>query len=93
MSNDDGRVDDDDGREWIKKDYYRNDKERRAVREQEEAVVSCELAPHSGMNVGVGRVDPSPQDIRVIHDIVEDLSKEQERKSKTQVKQVSHCRK
>lgn len=42
----------------------------------------CELAPHSTMNLGAGRVDsPSPQDIRLLHDLVEDLAKEQDEKT------------
>lgn len=60
--------------------------------EEEEAVDhSCELAPHSAMSVGAGRVDsPSPQDIRLLHDLVEDLSKEQDDKDKPRAEQVSH---
>lgn len=61
--------------------------------EEEEAADSCELAPHSAMSVGAGRVDsPSPQDIRLLHDLVEDLSKEQEEKNgKPRAEQVSHA--
>lgn len=40
----------------------------------------CELAPHSAMNAGVGRIieSPSPQDIRLLHEFVEDIEKEQD---------------
>ncbi|KAH0547485.1 hypothetical protein KQX54_019548 [Cotesia glomerata] len=40
----------------------------------------CELAPHSAMNAGAGRVSdpPSPQDIRLLHEFVEDIEKHDE---------------
>lgn len=98
MSDDDERVSDGD-REWtLTKGYWENDNVRIAAEEEgeeeveEEAGNSCELAPHSAMSVGAGRVDsPSPQDIRLLHDLVEDLSKEQEEKNgKPRAEQVSH---
>lgn len=90
MSDDDGRVSDGD-QEWTRKGCWENDSERSA--EGEEAADSCELAPHSAMSVGAGRVDsPSPQDIRLLHDLVEDLSKEQDEKGRTRSEQVSHFR-
>lgn len=92
MSDDDGRVTDAD-REWTRKGCWEDDSERSAEGE-EEAADSCELAPHSAMSVGAGRVDsPSPQDIRLLNDLVEDLSKEQEEKDKPRAEQVSHYRK
>nr|KAF7437972.1 hypothetical protein H0235_000363 [Vespula pensylvanica] len=57
--------------------------------EEGEALDSCELAPHSAMSVGAGRVDsPSPQDIRLLHDLVEDLAKEQEEKIRPRAEQI-----
>lgn len=96
---DDGRRVSAGSREWtLRKGYWKNDSERSAAEEEEEeeeeeAVDSCELAPHSAMSVGAGRVDsPSPQDIRLLHDLVEDLSKEQEEKNnKPRAEQVSHA--
>lgn len=40
----------------------------------------CELAPHSAMNAGAGRVSdpPSPQDIRLLNEFVEDIEKHDE---------------
>lgn len=90
MSDDDERVSDGD-REWTRKGCWENDSERSA--EEEEAADSCELAPHSAMSVGAGRVDsPSPQDIRLLHDLVEDLSKEQDEKNRPRTEQVSYFR-
>lgn len=90
MSDDDERVSDGD-QEWTRKGCWENSSERGA--EGEEAADSCELAPHSAMSVGAGRVDsPSPQDIRLLHDLVEDLSKEQDEKGKPRSEQVSHFR-
>lgn len=42
-----------------------------------ESTSGCELAPHSAMNAGAGRVSdsPSPQDIRLLHELVEDIEK------------------
>lgn len=97
MSDDDERVSDGD-QEWtLAKGRWQNDsvrnaaEEEREEEEEEEAADSCELAPHSTMSVGAGRVDsPSPQDIRLLHDLVEDLSKEQEEKNgKPRAEQVS----
>lgn len=86
MSDDDRKVSDGD-QEWISKALLES--ERSA--EGEEAADSCELAPHSAMSVGAGRVDsPSPQDIRLLHDLVEDLSKEQDEKDTPRTEQVSH---
>lgn len=49
----------------------------------------CELAPHSAMIAGAGRLDsPSPQDIRLLHDLVEDLTKEHEDGSRPRAEQV-----
>lgn len=97
MSDDDGRVSDGD-QEWtLTKGCWESDSVRNAAEEEEdeeeEAADSCELAPHSTMSVGAGRVDsPSPQDIRLLHDLVEDLSKEQEEKNnKPRAEQVSHA--
>lgn len=88
MSDDDERVIDSD-QEWSDKDCWEEDSERGT--EGEEAADSCELAPHSAMSVGAGRVDsPSPQDIRLLHDLVEDLAKEQEEKIRPRAEQVSH---
>ncbi|KAK9293663.1 hypothetical protein QLX08_011451 [Tetragonisca angustula] len=88
MSDDDERVTDSD-QEWSHKDQWEDDSERDT--EGEEAADSCELAPHSAMSVGAGRVDsPSPQDIRLLHDLVEDLAKEQEEKIRPRAEQVSH---
>lgn len=93
MSYDDGRVTDGDWEWTLVKGCWDSDSERSAAvgeEEEEEAVDSCELAPHSAMSVGAGRVDsPSPQDIRLLHDLVEDLSKEQEDK-KPRAEQVSY---
>lgn len=87
MSDDDERVTDSD-QEWSHKDRWGDDSERGT---EGEAADSCELAPHSAMSVGAGRVDsPSPQDIRLLHDLVEDLTKEQEEKIKPRAEQVSH---
>lgn len=94
MSDDDGRVTDGDPQWTLDNGRWESDSERRAAtkeEEEEEATDLCELAPHSAMNVGAGRVDsPSPQDIRLLHDLVEDLSKEQDEKNKPQAEQVSH---
>lgn len=100
MSDDDERVSDGD-REWtLTKGCLQGEnvsvrsaaEEEGEEEEAEEAGNSCELAPHSTMSVGAGRVDsPSPQDIRLLHDLVEDLSKEQEEKNgKPRAEQVSH---
>lgn len=96
---DDGRRVSTSNREWtLRKGYWENDSERSAAEEEreeeeeEEVIDSCELAPHSAMSVGAGRVDsPSPQDIRLLHDLVEDLSKEQDEKNKPRAEQVSHA--
>lgn len=101
MSDDDGRVIDGDWEWTLVKGCWDSDSERSAAVENEEeaeeeeegegTVDSCELAPHSAMSVGAGRVDsPSPQDIRLLHDLVEDLSKEQDEKNKPRADQVSH---
>lgn len=96
MSDDDGRVTDGDWEWTLVKGCWDSDSERSAAEgepeeEEEEAIDSCELAPHSAMSVGAGRVDsPSPQDIRLLHDLVEDLSKEHEEKNKPRTEQVSH---
>ena len=67
------------------------EEEEEEEEEEEGTVDSCELAPHSAMSVGAGRVDsPSPQDIRLLQDLVEDLSKEQDEKNKPRAEQVSH---
>lgn len=104
MSDDDRKVNDV-GQEWTLRENYweRNrrssrtadgaekneEEEEEEEQEEEEAADSCELAPHSAMSVGAGRVDsPSPQDIRLLHDLVEDLSKEQEDKNRP-LEQVS----
>ena len=59
------------------------------VNANETASELCELAPHSTMNLGAGRVEsPSPQDIRLLHDLVEDLSKEQDEKNRPRTEQV-----
>lgn len=98
MSDDDGRVTGGDWEWTLIKGCWDSDSERSAAREEEEreqkeeeeAVDSCELAPHSAMSVGAGRVDsPSPQDIRLLQDLVEDLSKEQDEKPRAE--QVSHA--
>lgn len=97
MSDDDGRVTDGDWEWTLVKGCWDSDSERSAAareeeEEEEEAVDSCELAPHSAMSVGAGRVDsPSPQDIRLLSDLVEDLSKEQDEKNKPRAEQVSHA--
>ncbi|CAL7945562.1 unnamed protein product [Xylocopa violacea] len=84
MSDDDERVTDSD-QEWSYKDFWEDESERGA---EGEAADSCELAPHSAMSVGAGRVDsPSPQDIRLLHDLVEDLTKEQEEKIRPRAEQ------
>lgn len=87
MSDDDERVTDSD-QEWSGKDHWEADSEADS---EVDAADSCELAPHSAMSVGAGRVDsPSPQDIRLLHDLVEDLAKEQDEKAKPRAEQVSH---
>lgn len=101
MSDDDRRVSDVD-QEWTLRENYweKNNRSHTAdgekneeEEEEEEAADLCELAPHSAMSVGAGRVDsPSPQDIRLLHDLVEDLSKEQEEKNKPRAEQVSRPR-
>lgn len=103
MSDDDRRVNDVD-QEWTLRENYweKNSRSRTAdgeedeeeEDEEEEAADLCELAPHSAMSVGAGRVDsPSPQDIRLLHDLVEDLSKEQEdRSDRPRAEQVSRTR-
>ncbi|KZC08649.1 Potassium voltage-gated channel subfamily H member 7 [Dufourea novaeangliae] len=84
MSDDDERVTDSD-QEWSNKDLWGEESERDS---EGEAADSCELAPHSAMSVGAGRVDsPSPQDIRLLHDLVEDLAKEQDEKTKPRAEQ------
>ncbi|KYQ59656.1 Potassium voltage-gated channel subfamily H member 7 [Trachymyrmex zeteki] len=99
MSDDDGRVIDGDWEWTLVKGCWDSDSERSAAVENEEeaeeeeegegTVDSCELAPHSAMSVGAGRVDsPSPQDIRLLHDLVEDLSKEQDEKNKPRADQL-----
>ncbi|KAF3430691.1 hypothetical protein E2986_12230 [Frieseomelitta varia] len=76
----------DSDQEWSHKDQWEDDSERDT--EGEEVADSCELAPHSAMSVGAGRVDsPSPQDIRLLHDLVEDLTKEQEEKIRPRAEQ------
>jgi len=94
MSDDDGRITDGDWEWTLVKGCWDSDSETSAAvgEEEEEAIDSCELAPHSAMSVGAGRVDsPSPQDIRLLHDLVEDLSKEQEEKNKPRTEQVSQA--
>ncbi|EZA61480.1 Potassium voltage-gated channel subfamily H member [Ooceraea biroi] len=88
MSDDDERVTDGDQQWTLDNGCWESDSERSAAvgqeeeEEEEEAADSRELAPHSAMSVGAGRVDsPSPQDIRLLHDLVEDLSKEEDEKS------------
>jgi len=100
MNDDDGRVTDGDQQWTLDNGCWESDSERSArpgqeeeeEEEEEEAGDPCELAPHSAMSVGAGRVDsPSPQDIRLLHDLVEDLSKEQDEKNnKPRAEQVSH---
>lgn len=86
MSDDDERVTDSD-QEWPHKDRWEDESERGT---EGEVADSCELAPHSAMSAGAGRVDsPSPQDIRLLHDLVEDLAKEQEEKIRPRAEQVS----
>lgn len=87
MSDDDERVTDSE-QGWSEKDRWEEDSEKGT---EGEVGDSCELAPHSAMSVGAGRVDsPSPQDIRLLHDLVEDLTKEQEEKIRPRAEQVSH---
>lgn len=87
MSDDDERVTDSE-QGWSEKDQWEEDSEKGT---EGEVGDSCELAPHSAMSVGAGRVDsPSPQDIRLLHDLVEDLTKEQEEKIRPRAEQVSH---
>ena len=87
MSDDDERVTDSE-QGWSEKDQgWEEDSEKGT---EGEVGDSCELAPHSAMSVGAGRVDsPSPQDIRLLHDLVEDLTKEQEEKIRPRAEQVS----
>lgn len=86
MSDDDEGVTDSD-QEWCRKGCWDDESDRVS---DDETADSCELAPHSAMSVGAGRVDsPSPQDIRLLHDLVEDLAKEQEEKIKPRAEQVS----
>jgi len=79
------------GNEEEAQEEEEGEEEEEEEEEEEGTVDSCELAPHSAMSVGAGRVDsPSPQDIRLLHDLVEDLSKEQDEKNKPRAEQVSH---
>ncbi|OAD54978.1 hypothetical protein WN48_05858 [Eufriesea mexicana] len=85
MSDDDEKVTDSD-QEWSHKDRWEEESERGT---EGEVLDSCELAPHSAMSAGAGRIDsPSPQDIRLLHDLVEDLAKEQEEKIRPRAEQL-----
>jgi len=86
-----GKEEEEEGEEEEEKEEEEEEEKEEEKEEEEGTVDSCELAPHSAMSVGAGRVDsPSPQDIRLLHDLVEDLSKEQDEKNKPRAEQVSH---
>lgn len=71
------------------KDEQRDDDDNDYTDNDIEPNEFCELAPQGEMSVGAGRVDsPSPQDIRLLHDLVEDLAKDQDDKSKPLTEQV-----
>ncbi|KYN06092.1 Potassium voltage-gated channel subfamily H member 7 [Cyphomyrmex costatus] len=98
MSDDDRRITDGDWEWTLVKGCWDSDSERSAAvkneeeteEEEEETTVDwCELAPHSAMSVGAGRVDsPSPQDVRLLQDVGDDLSKDQDEKNKPRAEQL-----
>ena len=86
---------------WFHKGWWKSqheklqriDTEEEEEEENPDGQETRELAPRSSISLGAGRVGTlSPQDVRYLHDLVDDLTKEQEQedkdKARSRVEQV-----